>query len=247
MSKHFELLQQIGQDQSVFMDQTAVAVEPAQIKRPQSHLEGLQAEEVSKLVQRVFLLSPAQTNRMVVFTTPEPGNGCSWICRHASELLASQIDGSVCLVDANLASPGLHERFGMKNHFGLTDSLQQVGPIRKFASPINGTNLWLLSSGAEVSNWQNLLCSDRGRQRLHELHNEFDHVLIDAPPLSHSSVARMLCSNADGAVLVLKANSSRREVARRAMVDLKAANVILLGAVLNQRTFPIPSQIYNRL
>lgn len=247
MSKHFELLQQIGQEQEVFADQTAVAVSPADIKRPKPHLEGMQAEEVAKLVQRVFLMTSSNQNRMVVFTTAESGSGCSWICHHASEILASQIDGSVCIVDANLGAPGLHQRFGITNHFGLTDSLQQSGPIRKFAAPVNGTNLWLLSSGAEVSNWQNLLCSDRGRQRLHELRQEFDHVLIDAPPLSQSSAALMLGSGTDGAVLVLKANSSRREVARKAMDDLKSANVVLLGAVLNQRTFPIPTPIYDRL
>ena len=246
MSKHFELLQQLGQEQ-VFVDQTAVAIDPAQIKRPQPHIDGVQAEEVAKLVQRVFLQPGTQQNRMVVFTTAEPGSGCSWICQHASEILASQVDGSVCIVDANLGAPGLHHRFGVTNHFGFSDSLQQAGPIRKFASALNDTNLWLLSCGAEVSNWQNLLCSDRSRQRLHELHQEFDYVLIDTPPMSQSSAARMLGSGTDGAVLVLKANSSRREVARKAMDDLKAANVILLGAVLNQRTFPIPSPIYNRL
>jgi Mrp family chromosome partitioning ATPase len=98
-----------------------------------------------------------------------------------------------------------------------------------------------------VDNWQTLLCSDRGRQRLHELHQEFDYVLIDAPALSQSNAATMLGSATDGAVLVIKANSSRREVARKAMEDFKAANISLLGAVLNQRTFPIPTRIYKRL
>jgi Mrp family chromosome partitioning ATPase len=48
-------------------------------------------------------------------------------------------------------------------------------------------------------------------------------------------------------VLVLKANSSRRESARGAVHDLRAAKVKVLGAVLNQRTFPIPQSIYDKL
>jgi Mrp family chromosome partitioning ATPase len=51
----------------------------------------------------------------------------------------------------------------------------------------------------------------------------------------------------DGVVLVLKAHSSRRETARSAVHDLAAANVRTLGAVLNQRTFPIPEKLYRRL
>lgn len=247
MSKNFELLQQLGKEQEVFLAQPDALADPASIKRPEPHLHGPQAEEVGRLVQRVFLLSPNMPHRMVVFTSAEAGSGCSWMCQHAGEILASQVAASVCVVDANLGSPSLHERFGVTNHFGLTDALQQVGPIRKFAASLEGTNLWLLSSGAGVSNWQTLLNSDRGRQRLKELRGEFDYVLIDAPSLSQSNAAVMLACAADGAVLVLKANSSRREVARKVMDDLKTANVHLLGAVLNQRTFPIPDNIYHKL
>jgi len=52
---------------------------------------------------------------------------------------------------------------------------------------------------------------------------------------------------AEGVILVLKANSSRRDVARKAVQDLKNAGVRILGAVLNQRTFPIPQALYDKL
>jgi Mrp family chromosome partitioning ATPase len=46
---------------------------------------------------------------------------------------------------------------------------------------------------------------------------------------------------------VLKANSTRRDATREIKQQLQAANVRMLGAVLNQRTFPIPERIYNKL
>ena len=85
------------------------------------------------------------------------------------------------------------------------------------------------------------------RTRMAELSAAFDYLVIDAPPLKDSNDAIVLGALSDGVVLVLKANSSRREVARRALSDLQAANVTSLGAVLNQRQFPIPTAIYNRL
>lgn len=80
-----------------------------------------------------------------------------------------------------------------------------------------------------------------------ELRADFDYVLIDAPPIGSSNDATVLASSTDGLVLVLKANSSRRESARGAIHDLQAAKVRVLGAVLNQRTFPIPQSIYDKL
>jgi protein-tyrosine kinase len=48
-------------------------------------------------------------------------------------------------------------------------------------------------------------------------------------------------------VLVLEANSTRRVAARKAKQALEAANVRVLGTVLNNRTFPIPEKIYRLL
>jgi Mrp family chromosome partitioning ATPase len=56
-----------------------------------------------------------------------------------------------------------------------------------------------------------------------------------------------LASVGDGIALVLKANTSRRETAQRVVREARAANVRVLGAVLNQRTFPVPESIYKRL
>ena len=85
------------------------------------------------------------------------------------------------------------------------------------------------------------------RARIAELRTEFDYVLIDSPVLSVSNDAASLGRASDGVVLVLKAHSSRREVARKAVENFENERVRVLGAVLNKRTFPIPESIYNKL
>jgi len=51
----------------------------------------------------------------------------------------------------------------------------------------------------------------------------------------------------DGVILGLEAHRTRRIAARITKERLQAANVRLLGVVLNQRTFPIPEGIYRKL
>ncbi len=123
--------------------QTPVA-EPLQFA-----MESSQLAELSKVVQRVFLLPGGEYNHTVVFTSTDPGSGCSWICARVGELLASQVTGSVCLVDANLQSPTLHEQFGVPNHHGLSDALRQSGSIRGYVSQLSRRNLALVSCGSE--------------------------------------------------------------------------------------------------
>ena len=164
----------------------------------------------------------------------------------AAETLAKNTPSSVCLVEANLRSPALPAMLGTTNHHGLTDALLQEGPIRSFAKPVRGDNLWLLSSGALAVDSANLLNSERLKARFAELRKEFDFVLIDAPPLTRYSDAIAIAQLADGLVLVLEANSTRKEAALEVTNALRSAQIQVLGAVLNKRTFPIPESLYHR-
>jgi Mrp family chromosome partitioning ATPase len=86
--------------------------------------------------------------------------------------------------------------------------------------------------------------SEKARRRVAELRSRFDYVLIEAPANSTISSSVILGQLADGAVVVVEANETRREVVRNAVDELSAANVRVLGAVLNNRRFPIPEKLY---
>jgi Mrp family chromosome partitioning ATPase len=202
--------------------------------------------EIARLVQSLFRLPDVKGPRRIVFAGNEPGCGCTWMSAHVAEVLASQVDASVCVIDGNLRSPTLHREFGAENNHGLSELLLQAEPVRQYANQLSRQNLWLLSSGSATEN-RPAMGSHRMRARMAELSAAFDYLVIDAPPLKGSNDAIVLGGLSDGVVLVLKAHSSRREVARRALSDLQAANVTSLGAVLNQRQFPIPNAIYNRV
>jgi capsular exopolysaccharide synthesis family protein len=254
MSRNFELLQKIGREQALYATAAEEPVvhemEPPPIIVPvgsRLKIEGAELEEITKVVQRVFLLPGNDAPRTVVFSASESGNGCSWVCARVAEVLASQISGSVCLVDANLRNPGLNQQFSVENGPGLTDSLRNRDSVRSFAQPLSCPRLWLVGAGSPAEDSQNLLSSDRMKLRITELRTEFDYVLIDTPAVTSGHDATLLAAAADGLVMVLKANSSRRESARGAISDLRAAKVRVLGAVLNQRTFPIPQAIYDKL
>ena len=248
MSKNFELLQQVGKEQAIFPNAVLPTQEvfgqvPAALRTVPNPQVSAGPEEICALVQRIFPLSSKQSARSVVFTGTESGTGCTWVCARAGEVLANQVSASVCLVDANLRAPRLHEQFGVANHHGLSDALMQGEPIDQFVSQLAPSNLAILSCGGVIDSARALLTSNRMNARLAELRSIFDYVLIDASPRE----AAALAAASDGLVLVLKANSSRKETVRSTVSQLQAANVKILGAVLNQRTFPIPEGLYRRL
>ena len=254
MSKNFELMQQTFSESEVRPSRAiAPNIPPLQTNGARHHEDGkldlgqLASEEVLRLVQRVFLLQAEEPPRVVVLAGVDRGNGCSDLCVQVADVLAKNIKGSVCLVEANLRAPRLPGMFGTTNHHGLTESLLQEGPVRSFAKPVRGEKLWLLSSGSLATDSPQLLHSQRLKARMTELRQEFDFVIIDAPPLTPYSDAIGLGQVADGLVMVLEANSTRRDAAFQVAENLRAANIRILGAVLNKRTYPIPDSLYRRV
>lgn len=248
MSKHFDLMQRMEKERSFGAESSATPTPPGRRENANgNHQRRWANEEALRLVEQIFLLQTQEPPRVVVFAGIDHGNGCSQICASVAETLAQHARRPVCLVEANFRSPALPELFRTTNHHGLTDALLQNGPINSFAKPVNENNLWLLSSGALAADSQNLLTSERLRERLQELRKGFDFVIVDAPPLTLYSDAIVLGQLSDGLVLVLEANSTRREAAAAIAANLRSVKVPILAAVLNKRTFPIPEGIYSKL
>ncbi len=265
MSRNFELLQQAGLELPgggttgveipfggrVRVTANTRAKDRAHVAslRP-ADLDRAAREETLRLVQSVFLLhgqSDGESGRVVVFAAVDSRSGCSRICSQAAQILAESVPGSVCLVDANFRQPALAAAFGTTNHYGLSDALRSPDPIRRFARKVHGENLWLVSCGSGIDQSVGLLQSDLVKKRIGELRKEFNYVLLDTPALNAYSEGVALGQFADGLVLVLEANSTRRDATARITERLHSMQVNILGAVLNKRRFPIPDSLYRRL
>ena len=212
-------------------------------RRP--NLEARAREEATRCVQRVFLAPGASAPRVVVVCAAEPGDGCTWVCASLGKTLASLTKGSVCLVDANLRSPFLYRHFGGEGLRGLT--VVDRGTVRSSARQLGSSNLWLMSCAEPASDALAALTSDAHRERIAGLRAAFQYVLIDSGPVNACAEPVMLGQLADGVVLVVKSNSTKRESVWSAKESLEAAGVRFLGAVLNARDFPLPEALYRRL
>ena len=208
--------------------------------------EQIAREEECKLVQRVFL-GEENSTRVALFAGLEHDGGCASICVRAAETLAAHGEGSVCLVDADFQTPSLHEYFDEPNGKGLAEATQESRPIQEFARQLAPSNLWLVPCGYGASALHSAKSADQLRARMEELRNAYRYVVVHSGPLGLHANAMLLSKWIDGVVLILEANATRRETARRIKERLAVANAKVLGIVLNNRSYPIPEALYTRL
>jgi hypothetical protein len=201
-------------------------------------------EQIRWLVRQVFFRPEPETPRQVVFSAVQPTD-IGAICLQVGQILSDQVSGSTCVVEADI-----HVR---EFESVLINNGRQRGAGQRTTAPLRNSSrkisdqLWLVPLKTFLGDQQNDLSSAWIRERLAELRLEFDYTVIQAPPAGLYSEAALLGQLSDGMILVLQANSTRRAAAKKVKQMLLATNVALLGAVLSERTFPIPQSLYKKL
>ncbi|HEY5214675.1 MAG TPA: hypothetical protein VIJ38_16790 [Acidobacteriaceae bacterium] len=247
MSRNFELMTQLELEAGVIdkpkLDTTDRAAARDVVPILSSHASNAGGEEILRLIQRIFLSANGSAPRQVVLCGVDDENGSSSVCARAGRTLAANSSRPVCLVDANVRSPRLSGLFGIE---GTNPFAGPSAPLRDRCVKIGG-NLWLAGPSILADNSRVLLPPVQLKERLAQLRDEFEYMLIDAPATSVCGDAQLLGLVADAAILVIEANSTRRLTARNAKNSLDAAGVRLLGTVLHNRSFPIPESLYRAL
>jgi non-specific protein-tyrosine kinase len=172
--------------------------------------------------------------RTLLVSSCDVGDGKSTVAANLAVVLA-QGGKRVLLVDADLRRPTLHERFHVVHRTGLTTLLVDERVTAEEAlCPVPVDGLSLVTSGPLPPNPSELLASARMRQRLAELRELADLVVIDSPPVLAVSDPAVLAGLADGTLLVVNARRTRGQAATQVVTMLEAAGGHLLGAVLNR-------------
>ncbi len=98
-------------------------------------------------------------------------------------------------------------------------------------------NLLLLPSGSLPPDPTELLGSKRLSFLISYLKKRFDVLVFDSPPILPASDALVLSPQLDGVLLLVKAGKVNREMAKKAVEQLRIAKANLIGVVLNQVDF----------
>lgn len=219
------------------------AVTPATGNRPQD----FQGQAEFQLVQRLYLSQPQAQVKITGFAGVDHGVGVTRLTARVGLTLSHLIQGNICVVDANLRSPGLADFFDLPNLAGFGDFLTTSRPTSELVQRIGSSNLYVMSEGATISNPTLALRPiPELYTRLLELQSMFEYVLMDLPPINRYPDALLLGPATDGVTVVLQANKSRRAAAVAAVKMLETSNTKIFGSVLNERTYPIPDAIYDR-
>ncbi|WP_432393360.1 CpsD/CapB family tyrosine-protein kinase [Pseudarthrobacter sp. L19] len=199
----------------------------------QSPSQSPRAESFRQLRTNLQFANVDGKARIVLVTSSMPGEGKSSTSINLAIALA-QAGQSVCLVDADLRRPMVHDYLRLDHNAGLTTALTGVADVNDLLQPWGGDELYVLTSGQIPPNPSELLGSREMAELLERLEATFDTVILDAPPLLPVTDAAVLAQHVGGIVMVVDASKTRTQELSKSMAALKLVGANILGAVLNR-------------
>ncbi len=190
-------------------------------------------EAVRTLRNSVMLTDFDRRLKCILMTSASPSEGKSTVAAHLAIAHAEQ-GHKTLLIDGDMRRPSLHKLFGVANQVGLSKVLEhQTDWHEVLIKPRPDLELYVLPAGPSTRRAADLVghtlpkLLDRARE-------EFDLIILDAPPLLGFPEPLQMAAAVDGVIVVTRAGQTERKAVAAVLNTLAHLRANVVGLVLNE-------------
>ena len=169
-----------------------------------------------------------------------PGSGKTFCSINLAASISLERELNVLLVDADVAKPHISRAFGLGEHLGLIDILEDESrSIEESLVRTDLNDIQVLPAGRKHTQSTELLASDRMADVVRELATRYSDriIIMDSPPLLVTSEAQALAKQAGQIALVIESGRTLHQEVLETLETLdqrRPINVILNKSVYTQ-------------
>jgi succinoglycan biosynthesis transport protein ExoP len=202
------------------------------------HVENEQAlsnyEEAIRTLRNSILLTDFDRRlRSVLLTSASPSEGKSTVAAHLAATHAGQSKRTL-LIDGDLRRPSVHRLYQVPNSVGLSNVLlQQISWRDAVIRMDTPKGLDILPAGPATRRASDLIGMGLA-ELLEEASQDYDLVVLDAPPLLGFAEPLQMATAVDGVIVVARAGDTSRKALGAVVSTLIRLRANLVGVVLNE-------------
>jgi capsular exopolysaccharide synthesis family protein len=193
------------------------------------------AEAYRHLRTSVLLSAAGGAPQTLLVTSSQPAEGKTTTAVNTALILA-QTGANVLVIDADMRRPRMHSIFEMDKQHGLSTILaskMSESEMMGFIEQHEQSKLFLLPAGAIPPNPAELLGSEEMLRLMTALKSNFNHIVIDSPPIASFTDSVLISPLVDGVLLVVQGGRVSRGIVRRSRQMLQDVGAKIFGVVLN--------------
>jgi len=207
------------------------------------------AESYRALRTNINFVKLEKDIKTIVFTSSSPQEGKTTVSCNLAIAMA-QAGNKVLLVDGDFRRPVISKIFGIQSIPGLTDVIlgnyEWRSVVRSITDIMMGKmtmeevmatpgfdNLFIMTCGTIAPNPAELVSTPINANFIKEVHDEYDFVVIDVPPVLAATDAAIWGTRADGVIIVYQVGKVARGALKRAKAQIDNVKAKIIGVVLN--------------
>ncbi|MCA8924959.1 MAG: polysaccharide biosynthesis tyrosine autokinase [Planctomycetes bacterium] len=168
----------------------------------------------------------------ILVTSGSPRDGKSFV---SANLAASfmRTGGRTLIIEADMRRPRIQKILGSAHEQGLADVLAGMRTPEEVIQKTEFEGLEILPSGPCPLNPADLLLRGQFKRVIQYAIENYDHVVVDAPPARPLADTSLMAPYVQGVVYVVRLRSSRRRLATGAIQQMDSVGARSLGLILN--------------
>lgn len=178
-----------------------------------------------------FALSSAKNN-IIMVSGPAPEVGKSFISTNLATILA-QSQKRVLIIDADLRRGYLHKYFNHANQPGLADYLNGQTELSQVIKATEVSGLDVIARGKSPANPSELLSTTQFATMLNQLSEQYDHILIDTPPILAVTDGIIISQHAGVNLVIARYAKTQMKELELTINRFEQAGVKVNGIILN--------------
>jgi len=195
--------------------------------------ESLFSTEFRRLYSKLRNLNPGKEIKNLLITSATVGEGKSTSAALMAITIAKYRGSNTLLIDCDVRRPTIHKIFGMERQNGFSDVALKRKSLKSMIKDTFVPNLSVLTSGELIKSPSEIFNLPNLKDLFTESKFYFDTIIVDSAPTIPVSDTLILSSEMDGALMVVRAGKTPREMVKRATDLMKNSGMNIFGVIVN--------------
>lgn len=195
-----------------------------------------------ELSEQLLVFLKTQGLKTVAITSPLYNKNHKYIVPNIGYFLSRIMGNKILLIDVNFNHPNFQKIYSLNGSDSI-DGNNTLEIEQNFIQKMDeGPDI--ISSQKNTERFSLILKKINFEMFIKKNKKEYDAIIIDATSVNNMKEISSISDYCDGIVIVIDEGKMKREMLKNSLPRLKRKDTVIIGGILNNRTFPIPGFIY---
>ncbi|UTO19472.1 polysaccharide biosynthesis tyrosine autokinase [Acinetobacter sp. Z1] len=196
------------------------------------HNDDIAVESLRSIRTAIHFALANAKNNIIMIAGPAPEVGKSFISTNLATIFA-QSNKKVLLIDADMRRGYMHKYFNLDVKPGLSELLSNQADLSQVIHQTDVAGLSIITRGKNPTNPSEMLSSQQFKLLLENLDQQYDHIIIDTPPVLAVTDGIIISQYAGVNLLVARYAKSQIKELELSLNRFDQAGVKVNGFILN--------------